>query len=418
MNTSKQDKYDVVVIGGGPAGIMSAIQAGSLGQSVVLIEKNNMLGKKFLMTGNGRCNLTNAEFNLRELVNNYNNGEFLYHAFSVFGPKETINFFEKLGIKTKIEKNKRVFPASGDAKDVLFALQGCLKENNVKILFGWDVGSFDFKSKKINKLILKNPEGTLEIKAKKYVLCVGGKSYPLTGSNGLGYNLIENLGHSIVETMPALSPIEVKEVWVKDLQGLALKDVKITLIQNGKKYATEEGEILFTHFGLSGPCVLNISGKAGDLLKKGETKISIDIFPLLNQEKLLKLVEDILKKNSGKIILNSLSTFLPERLAEKVLDNLKIDKKIITNNISKIEKRMMINNFKNVMITVNDVKGFDFAMITRGGVSLKEIDDKTMKSKIISNLFFAGEVINVDGKTGGFNLQSCWSTGYLAGTSE
>jgi predicted Rossmann fold flavoprotein len=406
-------KFDVAVIGGGPAGIMASCIAAESGAKVVLLERNKTLGKKLLLTGNGRCNITNAELNLRELVKNYNNGEFLFHAFSVFGPKETLSFFEKLGIKTKIEGNKRVFPANNDAKSVLEALSICLKKNKVQVSFGSEVTDIECKNKKISNLILNN--GT--VIAKKYILCTGGKSYPFTGSDGIGYKLAEKMGHTIIKPKPALSPISIKESWIKNLQGISLKNIRLSVFQNGKKQFQEEGEILFTHFGISGPAVLNISGKVGDLLEKAEVKLGIDIFPLLNQEELASGFEDDLKKYTNRTTKNILSAFVPERLAEVLLDVIGIDKNKVANNMSKVERGLVVKTLKNIEITTKEILGFNQAIVTRGGISLKEIDHETMKSKIISNLFFAGEIINADGKSGGFNLQKCWSTGYIAGQS-
>lgn len=415
MTTKKSIKYDydVAVTGAGPAGMMAAGQAAQLGLSVVLIEKNSKPGKKLLLTGNGRCNITNAEFNSRELVKNYNNGEFLFHAFSVFGPKEVINFFDKLGVKTKIEANKRVFPVSNDANDVLDALKKYLEENKVEILYNSEVADIKKIKNKITKIILKDRE----ITAKNYILTTGGKSYSHTGSTGLGYELSEKLGHSIIKPTPALSPIALEDRFIKGLQGISLKDVKLTALQDNKKYISEEGEIIFTHYGISGPAVLNISGKISELLAKGETKIYIDLFPLLNQEELKKGLETELKKYPGKTNKNILSFFVPERLAEALLIFAKIDGSKIANNMSKPERELVVKTLKNFEVAPKEVLDFNLAMVTRGGVSLKEIDHKTMKSKIINNLSFAGEIIDVDGKTGGFNLQMCWSTGYIAGRS-
>jgi predicted Rossmann fold flavoprotein len=410
--------WDVAVIGAGPAGIMAAIQAARNNLRVILIEKNSTLAKKLLLTGGGRCNLTNAEFNLKELVKNYNNGEFLFHAFSIFGPEQIIKFFEELGVKTKIEKNKKVFPSSEDAGEVLEALKKYLAENKVESIFNSEVVDIAYKGKKINKIILKDRE----ITAKKIILATGGKSHSSTGSNGAGYRLAEKLGHTIVKTLPALSPIMIKEEWIKKLQGISLKDININVFKNNKKQFSEEGELIFTHFGISGPTVLDISGRIGDLLEigdpstgSGQVKIFLDLFPILNQEELLKGLEDILRKYPNKSIKNILAEFVPERLAEVLLGVADIDGNKIANNMSKIERGAVTKALKNFEFTVEDVFGFDQAMVTRGGISLKEIDHKTMKSKIIDNLFFAGEIIDVDGKTGGFNLQMCWSTGYLAG---
>ena len=406
-----EKEYDVVIIGGGPAGMMAGIKASEGGASVLILEKNKSLGKKVLLTGGGRCNLTNAEFNLRELIKHYNNGEFLFNIFSVFGPKETIEFFEKIGLKTKTEKNGRVFPASDTASEVVEVLVKNLKKNKVEIMFGAEVVDIEKDGNKISKIILKDSQ----VQGKNFIIATGGKSYPLIGSTGIGYKLAEKLGHSIVHPLPALSPIMLKDEWVKELQGVALADVKINIFQGGKRQFSEEGEILFTHLGISGPTVLNTSSKVSDLLEKGDVKIAFDLFPLLNNEELLKGFEDVLKQHANRSAKNILSAFVPEKLAEALLKILNIEKDKIANNMSKIERMAIIKMLKNIEVTVEDVMGFDIAKTTKGGISLKEIDPKTMKSKIIENLYFAGEIIDVDGKSGGFNLQMCWTTGFIAG---
>jgi len=408
----KEDKFDVAIVGAGPAGIMAAIIASELGHSVILIEKNKQLAKKLLLTGNGRCNLTNAEFNLRELVKNYGkNGEFLFHAFFVFGPKETINFFEKLGVKTKTEADKRVFPISDEADEILEALKEELEKNKVKILFNSKVIDVEKKSNKIDKIILESGE----VKAKRYILATGGKSYTQTGSDGFGYNLAKKLGHTVVSPSPALCPIRLSTMTGKNLQGISLKNVRLNILQNGKKKISEAGEIMFTHFGISGPAILNISGKIGELLEAGKVIISLDLFPELNQEEVLKSFEEILQKYPRQIVKNILCKIAPERFVDVLLETARMDPMKIANNMSKIERASIVKILKNFEMIVEDIMGFDNAMVTRGGVSLEEIDHKTMKSKIINNLYFAGEMIDIDGKTGGFNLQACWSTGYLAG---
>ena len=409
----KENEFDVAVIGAGPAGMMAAGISASFGLSVALIEKNSVPAKKLLLTGNGRCNLTNAEFDLRELAKNYNNGEFLFHVFSVFGPERTIKFFEKLGVKTKVEKNKRVFPISNDAEEILEALVKYLKENRVNIFYNSEITGIVKKGKKIAKLSFKGKE----ITAKKYIFCMGGKSHSATGSDGIGYALAEKLGHIIVKPMPALSPIELKESWIKNIQGISLEDVNISVFQDGKKKFSEEGEFIFTHFGVSGPAVLNISGRVANLLQEGDVKICFDLFPLLNQEKLSKGLNDVLNKYPRQMIKNILASFVPERLSEVLLSIAGVSKDKIGNSTSKIDREKIVKILKNFEVTAKNVYSFDQALVTRGGISLKEIDHKTMKSKIIDNLFFAGEIIDVDGKSGGFNLQMCWSTGYVAGKS-
>ena len=341
----------------------------------------------------------------------------MFHAFSVFGPKEAINFFEALGVKTKTEKNGRVFPASNDAEEILEALKKYLDKNKVTVFYNSEVIDVKKNGKKISKIILKGKPDFAEsfVVARKYILAAGGKSYPATGSTGFGYKFAEKLGHNIVKPMPALCPIVVKEAWAKNLQGISLKDVKISVLQNNKKITSEDGEFLFTHLGISGPAILNISAKVGELLVRGETKISFDLFPLLNHEQLLKGFGDVLKQHANKTVKNVLTSFVPERLAEVLLDVSGLDKNSIANNLSKINREKLIKILKNFEATAEDVLGWDVAKTTKGGINLKEIDHKTMRSKIIDNLFFAGEIIDVDGKSGGFNLQMCWSTGKLAG---
>ncbi|MEI7425260.1 MAG: aminoacetone oxidase family FAD-binding enzyme, partial [Candidatus Staskawiczbacteria bacterium] len=380
---TKKSSFDVAIVGGGPAGIMSALIASESGQKVVLIEKNRQLGKKFVLTGNGRSNITNAEFNLKKLVGNYNKGaEFLFHAFSIFGPKETISFFEKLGIKTKIENNNRVFPISNDAKKVLEILTNKLLEKNVNIIFGTSVSDIILKGKKISKLIVDGSENYSDILAKNFIICTGGKSYSPTGSDGFGYKLVEKLGHSIVKLMPALSPIKVKESWTKDIQGISLNSVRISIFFDDKKQVSEDGEIMFTHFGITGPAIFNISTKVGELLEKGKVKISLDLFPLLNQEEVLKELEDILVRYPNRTVKNVLSFFVPERLAEVLSTIAVVKKDKIANNMSKIEKGLIAKVLKNFYFTADEIFDFNQAMVTRGGVNLKEIDHKTMKSKI------------------------------------
>jgi len=411
---AKKDKFDVAVIGGGPGGMLAAGVAAESGARVVLLEKNKELGKKLLLTGNGRCNILNAEFNLKKLTENYGkNGKFLFHAFSVFGPKKTISFFNSLGIETKTEDNNRVFPISDKAINVVNALKGYLLKNKVKIFLDSPVFRVISKNNRIKKLVTKNGE----IIAKKYILCTGGKSYPITGSTGDGYKWLKDLGHSITELSPALVPIKVKEGWIKDLQGLVLKNIQITVLQNNKKRLQEKGYVLFAHFGLSGQIILNISKKIGELLRRGEVKISLDLLPNLSIEYLDKKIQEMIYENPKKSVKNILTEFMPQRFTNIFIKILGIKSDRKSNDITKEERRAISKLLKNIEIAVAELMSFDLAVVTSGGVSLKEIDSETMKSKIIDNLYFSGEIIDIDGKTGGFNLQACWSTGYLAGKS-
>lgn len=409
-----QEKFDVVVIGGGPAGIMAAGKAAETGARVVLLEKNSSLGKKLLITGKGRCNITQAEFDDKKFIEKLNNrnAKFLFSALASFGPEEVINFFETRNLKIKIERGGRVFPVVDRSYDVLDSLKKYLKDNKVKIILGAEVRGFSNTKKKIKSVRLKNSE----LFADKFILCTGGKSYPVTGSTGDGYRWAEELGHNIIKPVPALVPIKTKEAWVKDLQGLGLKNVAIKVLQNNKKTETRFGEMLFTHFGLSGPIILDVSKQVGKLLENGEVIISIDLKPALDNERLDKRLQRDFEKNINKDFKNYLPELLPQKLIETIIKLSGIDGKKKVNLITKIERLKLANLLKDLRVTAEDTMGYNQAIITSGGVALKEVDSKTMQSKIIKNLFFAGEILDLDGPTGGYNLQICWSTGYMAGT--
>jgi len=412
MNNDQQ-KFDVAVIGGGPAGMMAAGRAAELGAKVVLIEKNKNLGRKLLITGKGRCNITQAEFNDRKFIEKLGkNGKFLFSSFNEFGPKEVVDFFEKRGLKTKTERGGRVFPVSDKSIDILNILADYLKKNNVKILLGQDVSGFDIKNKKVTGIRLKNEI----INAGKFILAVGGKAYPITGSTGDGYSWVKEAGHTVINIKPALVPIGIREDWIKDLQGLSLKNVQINIFQNGKKQDSRFGEMLFTHFGLSGPIVLDASKKIGELLKSGEVMIEIDLKPALDFIQLDKRLQRDFEGNRKKDFKNYLPELLPQKMVGTFLKLSKIDPHKKLHFISKEERKNILHLLKEMKMTVTELMGYDQAIITSGGISTREIDSKTMQSKIVENLYFAGEIIDLDGPTGGYNLQICWSTGYAAGT--
>lgn len=432
MLQAKDKFFDVAVIGGGSSGMMAAIKASELGAKVVLLEKNSVLGRKLLLTGKGRSNITRAEFNPKELAKKYGReGDFLLYSLSVFGVKETLKFFEERGLKTKIERGKRIFPQSNKAEDVLNVLIQSLKKNNVSILTKTEVKEIFIREKKITKLFLKDGR---EITAKNYIICTGGKSYPQTGSTGDGYKWLQKLGHTIIKPRPALTPINIKEAWPKEAQGLSLKNVELSVFQNKnlafsenlvsrfarnkKKVESRFGELLFTHFGVSGPIVLDLSGKIGELLEKGGVSLFLDLKPALSSEKLDKRIQSDFLKQNNKMFKNSLADLLPSKLIPVIVKLSGINQMKQVNKITKEERNRLVKLLKNLEMTVNSLLGFETAIITLGGVSLKEIDAKTMKSKLIDNLFLAGEIINLHGSTGGYNLQLCWSTGYLAGQNS
>ena len=405
-----QEKFDVVVIGGGPAGMTAAIKASEKGLKVVLIEKNPLFGKKLLLTGGGRCNITQAEFNDKKFIEKLGKkGQFFFSPLSVFGVKAVIDFFEKNGLATKVERGGRVFPVSDKSKDVLNTLLKCLNKNNVKFLLEQEVTGFDVKEGKIEKVKLKEKD----ILGKSFIISTGGKAYPGTGSTGDGYLWASEMGHKIIKPMPSLVSIVTKERWVCNLAGLTLKNVEVSIFQNNKKQAFRFGEMIFTHFGLSGPIILDLSKKIGELMLLGKVVLKIDLKPALDFLTLDKRLQRDFQGN--RYFKNYLSELVPQKLSDLIIKKTNISPEKKLSLVTKEERKKIIETLKGLELTVQGTTGFGQAIITSGGIDLKEIDSKTMKSKIIKNLFFAGEVIDLDGPTGGYNLQICWSTGYVAG---
>jgi len=415
-----QEKFDVAVIGGGPAGMMAAGRAAELGARVALLEKNESLGKKLLITGKGRCNLTQAQFDLKEMVGQFGkNGKFLFSSLAEFGPREVIKFFEDRKLPTKTERGGRVFPVSNKSHDALRVMEEYLEKNKVKTIFSCEIVGFESDGKKIKSVKLKHEKGKPSRKivtAEKFILCTGGKSYPATGSTGDGYQWAKDLGHTIIKTAPALVPIKTKETWVGELQGLSLKNVEISLIQDGKKKDSRFGEMLFTHFGLSGPIVLDISKKAGELAVKGEVAISINLKPALSADQLDARLQRDFACNAKKDFVNYLPELLPQKMIAAMVKLSGIDPRKKINTVTGAERKKLALLLKDLRLTFDGTAGYAQAVVTSGGVHLKEVNSKTMQSRIVGNLFFAGEILDVDGPTGGYNLQICWSTGYAAGT--
>ena len=415
MVSKKYMEYDLIVIGGGPSGMMAAGRAAENGAHVLLLEKNKTLGKKLLLTGKGRCNLTNAEFDNRAFINKFGRkGQFLFSPLSKFGIQDTINFFNKNGLPTKIERGKRVFPKSDKSIDVLNVLIKYLKKNKVDIRTQAVVKKITCFHKKIENIILTNGD---KVKGNNYAICTGGKSYPETGSNGAGYNWLKGMEHRVIKPRPALISILIKERWIKKLEGLSLKNVNISLYQSGKKVDERFGEAIFTARGMSGPIILDMSKHIGELLEKGKVELVIDFKPALNFTVLDKRVIRDFEKFNKKIFRNSLNKLLPKSLIPVIirLSGINPEKKV--SEISQLERKKLIHLLKTFKLHVAQVGDFSKAIITTGGVDLKEIDSRTMRSKIIKNLYLAGEILDLDGPTGGFNLQLCWSTGFTIGES-
>lgn len=427
----KQEKFDIAVIGGGPAGMMAAGRAAELGARVVLLEKNSNLGKKLLITGKGRCNLTQAEFDDKEIIKKFGKqGKFLFSSLAAYGPEEVIKFFKERNVPTKIERGGRVFPQSDRAQDVLRVLEKYLEKNKVTIIYDAPVTGFDvaplasggkIASVKLGETgyISEEKQAILQtrrIYADKFILCTGGKSYPTTGSNGDGYQWAQELGHRIIPPAPALVPVKTKETWVTDVQGLSLKNVEINLIQNGKKQDSRFGEMMFAHFGLTGPIVLDLSKKIGELMEKGEVIVSIDLKPALNHEQLDVRLQRDFKENSNKDFINYLPELLPQKMIATIAATSGIDPRKKINFVTKEERKKLAELLKDLRLTADGTTGYNQAIITSGGIDLREVDSKTMQSRVMQNLFLAGEILDLDGPTGGYNLQLCWSTGYAAGT--
>jgi predicted Rossmann fold flavoprotein len=408
--------WDVVVIGGGPAGMMAAGRAAELGGDVLLIEKNESLGKKLLITGGGRCNLTNAETNIRKFLLKYKDSDkFLFSAFSQFAVKETLDFFHKFKMETKEEAYGRVFPSSNKAESVWNVLLEYLKQNKVTIKSNSPVIGFTKNNNQIVSVVLKSKE---TIFAKSFILATGGKSRPETGSTGDGFLWLKEIGHNIIEPSASLVPIKTKNDWVKKLQGVSLDNVKITVFQNNQKQNTKKGKMLFTHFGLSGPAILNLSHDIGELLKYGDVSLALDVLPTLDPGQLNLKLQEIFKEKSNKKFKNTLDSLLPSSLVPIVVELSKINGDTPSHSITREERISLVQLLKNIEIEVDGLLGTDKAIVTSGGVSLDEVDFKTMSSRLYLNLYLVGDILNIDRPSGGYSLQLCWTTGFVAGTSS
>jgi len=400
----------VVVVGGGVAGMMACSRLSSRVKNVVLIEKNNILGKKLRITGKGRCNITNSA-DIEDFIKNVpTNGKFLYSAFYSFTNDDVIKMFEDAGVKTKVERGGRVFPVSDSAKDVAEAMKKNALKSNVKWIKAEAkaVVTEDGKVKGI-----KTDKGMIE--GESVILATGGKSYPLTGSDGRGYIMAEKAGHTVITPKPSLIPIVTEEKWVSDLMGLSLKNVSIRILRKGnKEIFTDFGEMLFTHFGISGPIALSASSHMKNIDRE-EYKIKIDLKPALDPEQLDKRICRDFEKYIRKQLINSLDDLLPKALIPVVIRLSEIDERKPVNSVTKEERLRLGEVIKNLTLTAKGFRPIDEAIITSGGIKVSEINPSTMESKLIEGLFFAGEIIDVDAYTGGFNLQIAFSTGYLAG---
>ena len=402
----------VVIIGAGASGMLAAKVASDRGYKVIVLEKQKRCGQKLLITGKGRCNITN-NCEIEELIENVpTNGKFLYSAFYTFTNDQVIDMFNDLGVETKTERGKRVFPVSDKAVDVVRALEKQMRSNkNVEVLLNSKVDKIEAQDGKIKKVILSDKR---EIECDSVIVATGGVSYPRTGSSGDGYKFARNLGHTIVKPKASLIGLEVMEDYVTDLAKLSLRNVSINVYNSkNKKIYDDFGEMEFTKYGLDGPIIKSASCRMGDLSKENY-KIVLDLKPALDEDKLDKRVQKDFQKYANKNFENSLNDLLPKQLIPTIVKLSKIDAYIKVNQISKEERKNLVHLIKNITFTVKNYRPIEEAIITSGGVKTSEINSSTMESKLVSGLYFAGEVIDVDAYTGGFNLQIAFSTAYLA----
>ena len=403
----------VLIVGGGAAGMMAAVRAGELFSDVTIIEKNEKLGKKIYITGKGRCNVTNNA-DIEVIFKNINrNPKFMYSALYGFDNSRVYSFFEENGCPLKVERGERVFPVSDHASDNIKTLTKALKDRHVKIMLNTAVKELILEDGAVKGVILDDGSS---LYADKVIVTTGGVSYPTTGSTGDGYKFAKSAGHTVTPVRPGLVPLVTGETWVPRLQGLSLKNVELKLFSEKKCVYKEQGEMLFTHFGISGPLVLSSSAYYDKESRKNKNiTVSLDLKPALDEEALDKRILRDFEKFSNKQFKNSLDELLPAKLIPVIVDLSGIDPYKAVNVVSREERKNLVHLLKNLEMTVIGTGSFNEAIITIGGVNVKEINASTMESKLVKNLFFAGEVLDIDAMTGGFNLQIAWSTGYLAG---
>lgn len=404
----------VLIIGGGAAGMIASIAAAYNGNEVHVFEKNEKMGKKLFITGKGRCNITNASDIQNHFSNIMRNSKFLYSAYNNFTSEDICRMIESTGVQTKIERGNRVFPQSDKSSDVIWALTKIMKDVGVEIHLKTNI--MDVASDAAGIKITDEKKNIY--KGDKCIVATGGLSYQATGSTGDGYGFAKKMGHTIEETFPSLVPFNIREEYCKTLQGLSLKNVQLTVRDENKKiYYSELGEMLFTHFGMSGPLVLSASGHISDKMKQHRFQVIVDLKPALSNAMLDKRILKDFREGMNKNFSNSIEKLLPKKLIPIVIGMSEIDPYKKVHEITKEEREHLIQVIKNLPFTISGLRNYNEAIITKGGISIKEINPKTMESKIVPNIYFVGEVLDIDALTGGYNLQIAWSTGYLAGSS-
>jgi len=409
------DSYDVLVVGGGSAGLMAAGRAAELGKRVLLLEKNRRVGEKLRISGGGRCNITNAEGDARVLMRAYGKAEqFLYSTFSQFGNKDTFSFFESKALPLVVQARKRAFPNTEHASDVVKTLENYMRQSGVTVKTGKQVTSVLSDAKRITAVVC----GKEQFAAKEYIFATGSLSHPETGSTGDGFNWLQKLGHTVVPPTPTIVPIKVADAWAHLLAGVSLTFMKITFFVDGRKSFSKTGKVLFTHFGLSGPLILNSSSKVADLLYAGAVTATIDAYPHTDLGALEKNILHTFDTYKNKALKNVLKEVVPEGTVKGILALLegKLDVATKVHSVTREERKLLARLLKALPLSVEGLMGFDRAVIADGGVPLNEIDMRTMRSKRVPNLFIVGDFLHVNRPSGGYSLQLCWSTGYVAGT--
>lgn len=396
--------------------MMAACVAAEHGARVLLLEKNPELGRKLAITGGGRCNITNTEPNLRTLLGNYGEADkFLFSAFDTYGVQDTIDFFGRLGLPVKSEALNRAFPVSEKAPDVVAALVRCLKQHNVEVMMGADVQTIEHSDGEVSAVVVDGQQ----FRAKNYILATGGRSRPETGSTGDGFKWLADMGHTVNEPTPNVTPLATKEDWPALVAGTSLSDVKVHFYLEERKSFTATGKILFTHFGISGPTILNSAYKVAELLPKGEVKAYIDCYPTQDEQVLDKKVIDVLSEHPAKQLKNTLRYICPDGFAKAIVEvaGKQIDLDVNNSEVSRTNRLILVRLLKALPLTIDKLMGFEKAVVADGGVDLKDIDTRTMRSRKISNLFVTGDLLDINRPSGGFSLQLCWTSGYVAGAN-